>query len=79
MLLKDWLKCKKIYVYFTKRKKNFLYFKIHTDNIIITILSSNKFEKKIYIKEIERIIDVKNWEGVKNILNIQIQLEEGIW
>lgn len=43
-----------------KEKKNFLYFKIHTDNIIITILSSNKFEKKKYIKEIERIIDVKN-------------------
>lgn len=62
-----------------KEKKNFLYFKIHTDNIIITILSSNKFEKKKYIKEIERIIDVKNWKGVKNILNIQIQLEEGIW
>lgn len=49
--------------------------------MIITILSSNKFGKK-YIKDIERnikkIIDVKNWEGTKNILNMQIEFKERI-
>lgn len=57
--------------------------------MIITILSSNKFGKK-YIKDIERyrkkyiernikkIINVKNWEGTKNILNMQIEFKERI-
>lgn len=57
--------------------------------MIITILSSNKFGKK-YIKDIERyrkkyiernikkIINVKNWERTKNILNMQIEFKERI-
>lgn len=50
--------------------------------MIIIILSSNKL-KKIYIKDIERnierIINVENWEGTKNILNMQIEFEKRIF